>query len=176
MKTLLKDKHILLIDNEVYFINPVDVIEEGDFYYYKPDGVKKYIPQIKDYVEIFNPNEYGEKITHSTASLQGVKQLDRSLFVKGVDVEELARENCPENYIDESYDHCFKYAFETGFNANKNEWTDQEFKLAISKAIDFGKQGKSAPESIKILKSMLRPLSLPSSIIIEGEEIKQINW
>lgn len=172
MKTLLPNKDYILLDGEIYILSLED-IKEGDRYFF---GNRFELRGLTNFEVGISSTEYYKeqgimKITHSTASLQGVKQLDRSLFVKGVDVEELY-EQAKTNIGYDSYDLHDEY-FHAGYNANKNEFTKKELNDALCFAFEMGllKQPSSMEEVIK----HIRPLSLPSSIIIEGEEIT-INW
>ena len=154
LKTLLPNKDYILHEGEIYFISIEDTF-----------------PHTGIYIE----GKGYKAILSSTASMQGVKQLDRSLFVKGVDVEELAAIRFPMS-DNSNFDHLhhLRVGFIAGYNANKNEFTRDEVITLMMKAVF--KVGTGEFVDIEEIINNLRPLSLPSSIIIEGEEITKINW
>lgn len=160
MKTLLPNKDYKLEDNEIYVYNIIPIISgEGETL------TKKVL-------------------THSTAPLQGVKQLDRSMFVKGVDVKELANSANGYNlYFKETKSPIFNEGFIAGYNANKNEFSKSDMEKMFYQGALFKderpyydmSESKASPEYIDWFIKTLRPLSLPASITLNGDDIT-IKW
>lgn len=97
-----------------------------------------------------------------------VPQLERSKFVKPVDVLKLA----------EQEGHFFdaKGGFIAGYNANKNEFTREQMESAIRISAARGIRGNEImPDEIIDMVSE-KTLSLPASLTIEDNIITEVKW
>lgn len=120
-----------------------------------------------------------KKILYSTASLEGVKQLNRDKFVKPVNVEKIAFKFFDDEFRSEIVDRTLKErinigggyieGFKTGYNANKAEFTMEQAQTIWAHGIEAS---GSFQDAVKIV----RPLSLPKSITIENDEIINVEW
>lgn len=153
MKTFIANETLLLIDGEINLLTQPDTNVDGLQNYTQP-----YLYEGKAY-----------QLLASTKQLPNVKQLPREVFVKGVDVEELARiEAKTINYP--AVATGFYSGFIYGYNANKNEFAEQEVIQICTKII---KEKMYIHEAIQ----SVRKLSLPQSITTNDElEIIKIEW
>jgi hypothetical protein len=154
MKTFTAGKDLIMVDGDIYI---------EDIHYCKWDETL-----IK-----LNP-ESGRhyKIIASTKQLEGIKLLDRSLFVKHNPITKVY-----EELPDIVKKHLNYVSFEIGYNANKNEFTEQDIQSAIIIAYNAGKEGQSESKSSEFIFKLLRPLALPKSITTNDElDIISVNW
>lgn len=128
-------------------------------------------------VYVLDPKDRTQVI-YSTATLEGVKQLDRERFVKPVDAKSLANEEAKLFYSEPSeIKSHFKLGFKAGYNANKAEFTKQDMANVFGIAFDLGRTQKSFTGS-DFEKAMYanKKLSLPQSIELENDIITNVNW
>lgn len=109
-------------------------------------------------------------IAYSTTkadSCSTFKQLDRSLFVKGLDLEEMAQQYLRSEKISNSDFH--RDIFKAGYQANKAEFTRDEMESVVNWI------RVNPNRSLNDALYWLRPLSLPKSVTIDGDKIT-VNW
>lgn len=138
---------------------------------------------------LYNDNEeyMAHRIVYSTdPSLQGVKQLKRELFVREVDVEELANKAYKEKELESDTaieSGTYKCGYHDGYNAKKVEFTAMQMVNEIVAGISEGMRNPGNTDYMEYVKSRLeavryasQPLSLPQSLTIENDVITKINW
>lgn len=165
MKTFISNETLLLIDGEVCLTKelPKDISEINTSLIIEHNGCMWLI-------------------IASTKQLPNVKQLPREVFVKGVDVDELAEEEVMEiwRFKPESGDELKDFdrevhMFKAGFNAKHNEFTKEEMAKAISRAMFIHVSGKFV--DVYGIINDLRPITLPKSITTNDElEIIKIEF
>lgn len=118
----------------------------------------------------------GKYIVYTTDTcVLDVPKLERSKFVKPVDVERLATEYSEANISDACIlagIDCFIAGY-----ANKKEFTREDLEFAIQLAFTNGRYAKVSQEEIEtVIWQKLQPLSLPSSLTIEDNIITEVKW
>lgn len=186
MKTYKKDVDLFLVDGEVVISTKQD-IQQGDYWIYKC----KHTGIVENEITLNNlPNKMGWfdklhdrhsylKVIYSTKQLQGIKPLERSKFIKPIDLKSFQDAYIHENnYYNYEYreQDVIKSAYEDGYNANKAQFTREDIINAISIGRTIFKGGKPAFSYDEII-SKIQTLSLPESITInDNDEIVEVVW
>lgn len=165
-KTLLQNKDYKLLKDHIYIISRAKYAGNNEW------GMCDFTGDITKELN----GKYRYLVTNTTnPSLQGVKQLDRNLFVKKEDVEELYHQT-KYNLGYDSYDLHDEY-FHAGYNANKNEFSRKDMEIAIERAGYMAQMGISCEKATKSILTELRPLTLPQSITVDSEyNVIKINF
>jgi len=159
------NKNLVLVDNEVYFLGKSASTIKGDLVY---DTIEKRILiAMEDY------ETYHKLITATTnKNIPNVHHLERKLFVKpDVDLDGLAFEYSKQVKGAQGKAYS-RLDFKAGFNANKKEFTLEQFQRGVRMAFITGStEGKM---NINQIIDSVQPLSLPSSIE-SNEDFTEIN-
>jgi len=160
MKTTYTPDTIVLVGGEIYIIDKNLNADNTQWGKCKFSGTITNIPN----------GQYRSLITHSTAKLDGVVQLDRQQFVGPVDERELAAGKASElDFKGRDY-HLFKAGFIQGHNANKGVYSEQDMRNLWNKSFKcMGMNFEMALDSIV-------ELSIPKSVTIENGAVTEITW
>lgn len=147
MKTYKKDVDLFLVDGEI---------------------------EVRQTQDIPNP-KYGitkiSKIIYQTKQLQGIKPLERSKFIKPVNIMDIYNESKKEFG---NARVLGLQSFKAGYNANKSEFTRDQIIEAISMAF---LSGRGMLYTIESIIDKIRPIALPESITInDNDEIIEVVW
>jgi len=100
--------------------------------------------------------------------------LDRTEFVKPVDVEKLAHINSEKYYFSGAPKSAAFGSFMEGYNANPNEFTREDMELAF-KAGCLTKTEVGWSGFGEFINN-LRPLSIPEQVTIENNKVISVVW
>lgn len=167
---ILTKDNIVLVDNEIIVFNRNSPMQ------YRGGDSKTKIFHNKHFGWQIKIEYTAYPITHATDhSLEGVKHLDRNLFVKKVDVEELAFKTAWEHSTYEPEVAARVNGFIDGYNAKEGEFTREETIKLIVRAVFDTHAGKFVdPEE---LVNSIRPLSIPESIELDDEfNVVNVKW
>lgn len=159
MKTLHANKDYVLVSGEIHFVN-ADFININDAC---TDGYTTII--FKDTCSLLGKR----KIIASTDKSLPVKHIDRSLFVKPVDIINTAMDIADEYYLlaDHNKTH-FILGYKAGYNANLNQFTLEEMKAAMKAIYNWqfinGKRATNLNDYIRDYLMSIHPISLPKTI------------
>lgn len=175
MNTTITKDQILLKDNEVYVIDKTALIWKSDWVY---DSFMEIIWQAEH--DSKASKQFLYKITHSTAKLDGVKQLPREWFVMGEDVEELADKAGWEYSTFDQAASAFSTGFKAGYNAKKGEFSREQMEKAFRSGWANSESINSSFEledGFQWFLNSLQSLTLPQSLTLNKDnEIVKIEW
>lgn len=161
-KELQPNIDYILHDGEIYFISKEEN-SENDLMY-RSDTRKLFRAEFKNLQHgSFNI------VTHTTnPTLQGVKQLDRKLFVKKEDPFYKAEDYARARYNREELTSACISGYMAAHYANKKEFTRED----MLEAMKYASSHLSSVKGINAYLDALPKLSLPTSITIDNDIIK----
>lgn len=116
-------------------------------------------------------------VIYSTKIITGVKPIDRSKFIKPIDLDGLFEKL--KGYSKDRFDneeHSEMDYFKAGYNSNKAEFTREEAKALFDEGCRQG-TGNYPLMSFYRCIEILNPLTLPESITInDNDEIVEVVW
>lgn len=158
---------LFLVDGEIYLLGKPGTSKQVQAVY---NDITQKIGYLVNEI-----SDYTQPVLYSTKQIKGVHLLDRNSFVKGVDLEELEAVAYMTTKGHRGQSEGFELGFKAGYKSNKNEFTWEE----MEKAFCAGCNSMTTPDSFKTSTEFitsLRPLSLPSSLTIENNEIIEVKW
>lgn len=179
-KTFTAGENLVLVEGEILLTGEKSEVNIGDNILTSENKISSIGTFHPDWVNTKFKDD--RKILASTGDVfykMATKKLDRSLFVKPIDVDELSfswlRKNLyykdpkEENDIKEFKE--FQTVFLAGYNANKAEFAQEELKQGLA-AIRYYKN-----MSIDDVIKNLRPLTLPKQITTDKEyNVIEVLW
>lgn len=154
-KTFTKES-LVILDNEVYVVSKNTETSTATI---EHEGCK-----------------YGILATTDNSVLN-VPELDRSVFVRPVDVDNMAKIAIPDGY-NKFTSIAIREAWKAGYNANKGVYTEEQMKEAMALAFVHGQQNVISKElAIKSYLDIVNPLSLPQKIELDEQyNATKIEW